>query len=450
MSDEGIRDFSAVLPALERREQRIRERLQAAEASLPRTGVALIDYAIDQVRFFLEAWRDLKAAGHSDLSGLEYAGLLSLPECLRKAKLKWKKDLLLKYAGSGQWACWQRALDARSATDEVSVVPRQPGWPGSIIQLSPYPSATRLPPGAMVTLEAAICHNPGGQPSPVHPLRTLQQTPAWWDQFLQRTLAWSLQLVFYHKRRRRPLRVLIDPAWDFDREAAQAALREIAKRTEALAEAASRGPNPFRVEITECWRMNAKALLGAANRLVSGSPSEWAAVLQRCFVLPGATYLIPVAFLTQDLPPHLMDILLGFQVKARGLLSVRESRRFDQYVGRRLQEEYELTPPAAKWLAAKLAHFQRPLREESVTRYVNKVLKRFEFPQHPRQRVGRALQLLATQLGLPIWTVRRQFRMFLEKRRLRRDRRAVRLFGRSLRRRSKTGGADRANGRSRG
>ncbi len=434
MPGEERRDLWELLPELERQEHRILKRVRGEEASLLRTGVALVDYAVDQVRYFLEGWRGLRADGLTDLAALEQAEFLSLPECLRQAKRQWKKDLLLKYAGSRQWFCWQRVLDARRPTDEVNVLPRQPGWPGATVQLSPYPSSQRLPKGAMVTLEAAMHPNPGLQPSPVHPVRKLQFIQGLGDQFIERVITWSLELVLFHKKRSRPpLRIFIDPPWDFDVEAARVALRNLAAQLEATAESAARRPDPPPEEAIGVCRRDAEAVRAAADRLGPASASERAVILQRCFSLPGAIHLSAVTSLTEDLPPDRMGALIGFRLRKAGLLSVREGRRIDKYAERLLLMAHEdLTPAGAKQMGKKLATFVRPLRQESLTSYERKMLRRIRSPRPPKEKVGKVLRDLAAQRRMNLRTIYRRFATFIKERGLIRDRRAVRLFGRTL------------------
>ncbi len=435
MPGEETRDLWEFLPELERQQHRILKRMRDEEASLLRTGVALVDYAVDQVRFFFEAWRGLRADGLTDLAALERAEFLSLPECLRQAKTQWKKDLLLKFAGSRQWFCWQRVLDARGPTDEVNVLPRQPNWPGATIQLSPFPSSQRLSKGAMVALEAAMHFNPGLQPSPVHPMRKLNLTQGLWDQLIERAMAWSLELVFFHKCRGHPLRIFIDPPWDFNLEATRVALRNLAAQLEATAESAARWPDPPPEEAIEQCRRDAEAVRAAADRLGPASPSERAAILQRCFTLPGAIHLSAVTSITEDLPPNRMAELIGFRLRKAGLLSVREGQRIDEYAERLLLMAHkDLTSVGAKRMRGKLATFVRPLRQESLTNYERKMLRGIRSPRPPKEQVGRALHDLAAQRRMNLRTIYRRFATFIKERGLPRNRRAVRLFGRTLRR----------------
>lgn len=142
------------------------------------------------------------------------------------------------------------------------------------------------------------------------------------------------------------------------------------------------------------------------------------------------------------MPPELMAELVGFRVKEVGLLSVREGRLFDKYVESQLLKDHpELTPHEARRLKARLAQFRRPLRLKSVRHYESKVLKGIRYPRRSKQRLGKPIQRLAAQYKLSIRTVYRRFRAFLKERKLRRDRRALRLFSRSLSRRRESSGA---------
>lgn len=423
-----------LLPELERQEAQIRERLNTEEASLLRTGVAIVDYAVDQVRFFREAWRAL-GKGLTDLQALERAELLSLPECLRQAETKWKQELVLKYALGGQWLCWQRALDARHPDSEVGVLPRHPGWPVPAIQLSPYRSSVALPSPSLVSLEADVNFAYGFSPGPIHPIRPLG--PA---------LGWTLNLKFFHGHRWNPLCVIVDPPWDLNLTGAQEAMKNMADRLQSLADSAATVPDPPPAGALAQWKTMAGALRTAADQFPSATPSQRAAIFQQCFALPGTIFFTPVAFVTEDMPPDMMAELIGFQLQRVGLLSVHEARRFEKFVElRHMAEDREITPSEARQLGTRLARFQRPLRRRSVTSYVRKVLKGLRIPRPRKERLGGRLRRLAAQFGVSTRTVYRRFGAFIRERGFRRDSHAVRLFARHLRRRSRSEGTGSTN-----
>ncbi len=425
-TDEAAWDL---LPELQRQEFQIRQRLQAETASLLRTGVAMIDYAIDQVRFFREAWRSLKAAGLTDLEALDRAELLTLPEALRYAKTTWQKERLIAGAASGQWRLWQRVLFARRPDTDLGLLRRDAELAGQSIQLWPYPASVAIPPAAVLPLlEASIEQDHGLRPSPVHPIRPLQPG-----------LCWFLQLDFFHLHRVHRgtgcVTVLIDPPWDFDLAEALAALRARADELEAAIESARRVPHPPAEEVIQQWRAAVVALRADVRRLAQANPSERAAILQRSFAQPETMYLSPVAFVTEDMPPDVMAELMGFQLKAVGLLSVRETRRFDEFVvNRHVKDRPDLSVEEAREIRDRLARFQRPLRQGSVTRYEAKVLEGVRHRRVTRPRLGKHLQRIAAKHGLHVRTVYGHFRTFISERRLPRDARAVRLFARSFRR----------------
>ncbi len=415
-----------LIPTLERQEHAIRERLEREEASLLRTGVPLVDYAVDQVRFFLEALRLLRADGLTQYDALERAELLSLPECLRRASAPWQRERLIKEARERQWLCWQRILDARHPDSMVGVLPRHPGWPVGTIQFSPYPSTIGAHDlTSVVTLEADVAFAFGLPRNPVHPFREL--TPA---------LGWSLQLVFSGF-----VRVLIDPPWDRNMPAARVALREMADHLEQLAESAAGAADPPPTQALKHWRNVAKALRGAANRLAHTTGRGRAAILQQCFSLPGLVWSAsPFAFVTDDMPPDLMAERIGFALKATNVLSPDEWRRFKKFVELRLLIDHQaagITTDEARQLRTKLMNFVRPLRVQSARQYEKKTLWGLRSPRAPGARVGGALRLIAERYRLHIRKVYRLFRAFLKERQLPRDREAVRKFNRILRRRSR-------------
>jgi len=215
-----------LIPVLEGQEREICRRLEAEDASFRRIGIPLIDYAVDQVRFFLEAVRLLRAQGLTEWAVLERAELLSLPECLRRAHAPWQRERLITEAREREWSCWQRVLDARDPASEVGVVPRHAHWPPPTIQFSPYPSTVVGSQDLtfVVTLEADVAFAYGLPRNPVHPFREL--TPE---------CGWYLQLVFAAGS----VRILIDPPWQRDVPAAQASLRAMANHLEQLAESAA-------------------------------------------------------------------------------------------------------------------------------------------------------------------------------------------------------------------
>jgi len=162
--------------------------------------------------------------------------------------------------------------------------------------------------------------------------------------------------------------------------------------------------------------------------------------------LPGMIFLSPVEFITADSPPHRLALLLGLELRRAGLLSVREGRQLDKYAEQLLLADYpELAGTEARQLLRRLTTFVRPLRQESLTGYERKVLRGVRFPRPPKAQVGKALQRLAAQRGMNLRTVYRHYATFIKERGLARDLRSVRLFARSLRRRSdseKTGPTD--------
>jgi len=411
--------------ALTEHAARIRGRLEREEPDLLRSGVSMIDYAVDQVRFFRQAWVELKAAGLSDAAALERAEFLSLPECLRQAPEDWKQQLVLQYAFSKQWCGWQRALAARHATDHdrIGVHPRYPDLPGPGVLLSPYPSTVTLPPGPLVTLEANVQMDVGASPSPLHPTRPL--APG---------LTWFLALVFFHVSRWRPVVVLIDPPRDLDPVAAQRSLRDLASQVEAAADAAHSAPTPPSEDALKHWRQTAEILRHAADRIIAVSASERAGILQRCFSLPLTAYFAPVLFITEDMPPEVMAMFIGFGLKQAGLLSGPEARIFDRFVEQRcLKDHPELFPAHGRQLAGRMARFRRPLRYRSVTRYERLVLRAIQYPRPRKPGVGPLLRALASRHGLHIRKVYRDFASFLAATGLPRGREAFRRFARRVR-----------------
>jgi hypothetical protein len=411
--------------ALTEQAGRIRGRLEREEPDLLRSGVPMIDYAVDQVRFFRQAWVELKAAGLSDAAALERAEFLSLPECLRQAPEDWKQQLVLQYAFSKQWCGWQRALAARHATDHdrIGVHPRYPDLPGPGVLLSPYPSTVTLPPGPLVTLEANVQMDVGASPSPLHPTRPL--APG---------LTWFLTLVFFHVSRWRPVVVLIDPPRDLDPVAAQRSLRDLASQVEAAADAAHSAPTPPSEDALKHWRQTAEILRHAADRIIAVSASERAGILQRCFSLPLTAYFAPVLFITEDMPPEVMAMFIGFGLKQAGLLSGPEARIFDRFVEQRcLKDHPELFPAHGRQLAGRMARFRRPLRYRSVTRYERLVLRAIQYPRPRKPGVGPLLRALASRHGLHIRKVYRDFASFLAATGLPRGREAFRRFARRVR-----------------
>ncbi len=429
-ADRAAREL---LPALEQEEAEILGRLQAEETPWLRTGVPMIDYAIDQVRFFQEAWRKLKATGLTDLEALDRAELLTLPECLRQAKSRWQRERLLADAASGQWRLWQRVLFARRPDMNVGLLRRDAELAGQSIQLWPYPTAVTIPAASVPLLEASIEQDHELQPSPVHPIRSLQPG-----------LCWSLKLDFFplHRLNRGSggLTVLIDPAWEFDLAEALTALRARADDVEAGIELARRAPHPPPEGVIQQWRAQAAALRWDVERFAHATPSERAAILHRCCAQPETMYLTPVAFVTEDMAPDVMAELMGFPLKAVGLLSVREARRFDEFaVVRHLKDRSDLTVAEARAVRARLARFRRPLRQRSVSGYEAKVVKGLRHPRRGRPRLRKQLQRIATKHQIHERTVYQRFRTFIETRGLRRDAAAVKRFARSFRPRGGSG-----------
>jgi hypothetical protein len=437
-------DGGSLVAELEQTERTVRERLsRRAEEALaggqfmPPTGVPLIDYAMDQVRFFREAWSLHKEQGLTDLATLERVELLSLPECLRRVRRRrWSRATLMEYALSGEWTCWQSILELKKPSKDLPVMPRVRGWPCGLRLLGPYPSSTRLRAGPLINLEAEVSLDPTERRDALHPIRPLSVA----EGQPQSPFKWTLCMSIWHRRRGKPpLRIRIDPPWGFSLEGAQITLRELADRLGATADGATSAPEPPPDPVIQYWKQLAEGLRSVAERLPELRPGRRAALFERCYEIVGTFDLVPVTFVTDDMPSDLLAQSIGFSLKTGGLLSVREVRTVGRAVEDRLRRDYPDTSPSElRQLHRGLEGLRRPLRHASVRAYERQVLNYLRNRRARRRTLREPLERLSRRLGMHPRTAYRRFKRFLRERGLRRTYRSFRLFSRHLRRQRRT------------
>jgi hypothetical protein len=131
----------------ERAEGEILQELRSSPEFI-RTGIEVLDYLVDQLRFLKAGLGHAERRGLRGLPALDWAGYLSWPETQRLAQTQWRRDLVKRYAFETPAWLWQRALHARQPDDPVNVGPsREDIWYPPELQLGPYPSELHLTPG---------------------------------------------------------------------------------------------------------------------------------------------------------------------------------------------------------------------------------------------------------------------------------------------------------------
>lgn len=328
------------------------------EQTYHRSEIPRVDYAVDQLRFFREAWKRVKGGGCSDLEALRQIESLALSECLRRAKTRWQKTRLVRERESGN-ALWPWLLNYRRPEEwdrwRIS-------WEMmSAIVLGPYPSQAQLRGNHWAGLVAWFTP----PPSPALPPSLL--VPVRQDE--GRT--WYLELV-------------VDGEVPIIVDIPRPPLGDVELRLSLLL-LADRMEQPIESFFSLEWQMHpqtrmalAQALrVKAAQRL---SPSECARLLSEVFIVPGFTYPTPVWFLTLDLTAEQMACLVGEALSQSGWLTRREVRQLQRY-----EESCGLiwtsgkdtvTADAGQLVASRLKHFRRPSRREAFEGFIRKTARR--------------------------------------------------------------------------
>lgn len=355
---------------VEQAEREVLQELGADDAFL-RTGIEVIDYLVDQIRFFKVAGRHAERRGLRGLPALDWAAYLSWPETQRVAGTQWRRDLVRRYAFEMRAWHWQRALHAREPGDPVNVGPsREEIWYPPTLQLGPYPSAVHLTKMAPAVLEAHVDLDTRTTPGPLAPVRRLNQAMTW---RLQVSAARLYNARFW------PFDIIIDEPRDYSAEEARATLLARVGQLEWMLRRAESEPSTVPPAVVVQWRHEVDHLREAAEQIGQAKTRDRAGLLERCFVIPGTWWLGPVEILTDDLPPEWLGVMLAFAFDRRGLLSVRDGKRlrkvaatvFDHWQSTHYPDR-EISPKLTQLIGTRLGQVRRLLQPASLFAYVRR------------------------------------------------------------------------------
>ncbi|HZP35342.1 MAG TPA: hypothetical protein VFE48_02500 [Methylomirabilota bacterium] len=353
---------------VERAEPEILRELGPGDEFMP-TGIEVVDYLVDQVRFLKAALDHAERRGLRGLPALDWAAYLSWPETQRLAETQWRRALVRRHAFETPAWLWQRAVHARRPDDLVNVGPsREAIWYPPTLQLGPYPSRLHLTKKAPAVLEAHVAFDPWTTPGPLAPVRRLNRAMTW---RLQVSAARLYDTQFW------PFDIIIDEPRDYSPQEAQATLLARAAQLESMLQGAEHEPSTVPPAVRAQWRQGLEGLRAAAEQIGRGKTQGRAALLDLCFAILGTGWFGPVEILTDGLPPEWLGVMLGFAFDRRGLLSVRDGKRLRKVAEAVLSHwqstkypHRELSAETARRVVGRLARLRRPLQPASVFAYI--------------------------------------------------------------------------------
>lgn len=359
---------------VERAQREILQELGSGDAFI-HTGIEVIDYLVDQIRFLKAALGHAERRGLRGLPALDWAAYLSWPETQRLAETQWRRDLVRRYAFETPAWLWQGALRARWPDDPVNVGPsREEIWCPPALQLGPYPSKKHPTNMAPATLEAQIRFDSWTIASPLAPVRRLNNA-----------MIWTLQIssARLYNGRFRPLDILIDEPRTYAVDEARTVLLGQATHMEAMLHEADREPSTVPSAVLAQWRQAIERLRDAADQIGRANTRDRASLLERYFAIPGTWWFGPVEILTDDLPPGWLGVMLGFAFDRRRLLSVRDGKRLRKVAGavfdhwqRTRYPGREISPKTTQLIVGRLARVRRLLQPASLFAYVGQLTRR--------------------------------------------------------------------------
>jgi len=451
-------------------------------------GIDVLQWLVDQILFVKAVWDQ----GIRDENDLWFLEMLALPYCLRHAQSRWHEKQLIHEALVKQSLNWQRVLHWQKGADNfqtdlrLNFLSRQIGPYQSNIQRdrlrgwqSKPPSPRRrglspIPEGDNKRLDLTLHLQSWPSNDNVGPLRPIFPLLCSGSDFF------SIQANVANGT------FLLDQPRDFDFDKCIAQLHRWQKLLEEHIKTAALKseeiPQEYSLRFTallgwgrtligpiqnnnsaiEDWAALSSRLTKDIQRLQTGkiSKSERAHIMQRYFEIPGTTFLTDVRILPIDCPVSLLPLLIGGWMLENGLLSVREGRRFRKNIHLQLlmleqhlimkkdllEDEpaidFVLPPKLISETIHSLANFDRPLRGESVRRYLLRLLQRGCQPKviGRRDRAPRGSRiLLAEKLGCHPTTVSRKYKEFRQSRGLHRNEESRKRFHRwALRQKSHT------------
>jgi hypothetical protein len=358
---------------VERAQPEILQEIGAGDEFI-RTGIEVIDYLVDQIRFLKAALGHAERRGLRGLPALDWAAYLSWPETLRLAETQWRRDLVRRYAFETPAWQWQRAVHARRPDDLVNVGPsREEIWYPPALQLGPYPSQVHLTKKAPAVLEAHIDLDAWTTPGPLAPVRRLN-----------RAMTWRLQVsaARLYDTRFWPFDIIIDEPREYSPAEARATLLARAAQLQARLQGAERDPSPVPPVVRAQWREGLEHLQVAADQIGRRGTRNRATLLDLCFGIPGTWWFGPVEILTDGLPSEWLGVMLGFAFDRRGLLSVRDGKLLrkvaETVLGHWQDTKYphrELSSERGRRIVSRLAQMRRPLQPSSLFAYLAQLMR---------------------------------------------------------------------------
>ena len=415
-----------------------------------RTGIPLLDWLVDQVGFVAEVWR----RGIRDENDLWLMEMLSLPECLRRARSQWQRRDLCDHALVKDNLTWRKVLLSRKKKDPVEIYPR------SLLDfhfwdLIPYRSEARWPHiwrfPAYLSLHR---HQPefSSHVGTLIPMGVLPDNKGFFT--IELTLPYD--------------RYILDSPRTYDQQSVLALLKtweEIAKAnisrlTDDVAHSPSALAGREAGELTEQTRQKSdlrdtqilkqfeKQILASLDKDIKRlqdtsqmSASKRSRILQKYLSIPMVKFLTPVKILPLDSSPNIVAMILGSTLFERGIFKRNQRAEFLRFLQkqflifdtgndsgrmterkRRLAEDRPIglnrLGPLLRPVIKILASFNRPLRGQSVKAYLGLMLQRARPDQMEvanRCRVPKGeLQRLGKILGRSPRTVSRFYREFYE------------------------------------
>jgi hypothetical protein len=401
LSDLQKKTPDEILAALKTLEDRVRSRLPEFKEE-DRSGVPLVDWLVSQVLFVRNAWQFIKTDVHSDEEALWLLEMLSLPECLRRAKRNWQKKRLIEEALVHNNLRWRDVLGCRKKVATVERYPRTPDFNFHFRQLTPYgskfycpikwPNPWGYPRLAEVMLQIRPGIYNGGPLSPIQAGSSISffiqiftnngvlilDQPRTWDKkvCIEQLTVWK-DLLDQHLSHLKKESAPHSPLKERDTSVVGLmgwgrALFPDVRDYHSLYQAVERLQDQLRADI---------------ERIKQGKAvqSRRARILQKYYAVPFITWFVQVRVLPFDLEPGMMAMVLGAWLSKIGMLSAREKRMVRNCAEQKI---YFLNPKVdtdhartlSSELVKRLGQFDRPLLGKSIHAYVWRFLRRGRFP----------------------------------------------------------------------
>ena len=354
-------------------------------------GVPIVDWLASQVLFVHEAWKFIKSQGYSDEAGLWILEMLSLPECIRRAKRKWQKKRLIEEALFKRNLRWRDILGCRKKSRVVETYQRNPDFNFFPRQLTPYisdipcsrkwPNPWGYPRVVEITLQILSSTQSGGPLLPI-------QTGSSFSFFIQ---------IFTNRGG-----LILDLPRDYKKNACIEMLKKWRDLLDHHISSLNNDSLPISYSEDQLkivgltgWGSplfhnvrDTPALINAIQKLRNQlekdmdrlesdkiRPSKRSAIMQKYFHVPQITWVVPVSTIPSDLSPGLLGMVLGAWLSEHYLLSRKGKRSIRRFIEQKiLVMNPEMTVDKVRQLDRKLlkrlGQFNRPLRGRSIHSYL--------------------------------------------------------------------------------